>query len=398
MATTDSFEVLRQLRRLDSADPAERGRAIIYLGKIRDDSRVTDMLQYLADTDPDPRVRELAARAIRQQQQATGPGPVTPPEPSAPPPQARPRSPRQRPASGPPWRCKFCDTEGITAARCPNCGADRATGAASVIRPVKAAPRPPRPDPLAGDPFIFYPKNEKFVRGQTDHVRGYVTVPVLVGLLVGFVIAVALFLGVALPSWERAQDLDANGLKTEGTIDSRRVVIGDESDSHYVTYVFWAWETESHYKREQSVSYRTYRALPRGSEVEIKYLPDDPRTSKLLGDDTEDTGRMITLLIAVAAGAILLILFIIGLEYRARTGELMRKGRLLRGKVVSCQGRLDSDDDLTVTLRYTFHTPEGRRIEKTARRMANDLKGAALPRPGDPVVVLYLDDKNYKLM
>ena len=56
---------------LDSDDPANRGLAATNLG-VLGDSRAAERLRRLADDDPDPRVRDAAAKALELARQLTG--------------------------------------------------------------------------------------------------------------------------------------------------------------------------------------------------------------------------------------------------------------------------------------------------------------------------------------
>ncbi|NDJ76173.1 MAG: HEAT repeat domain-containing protein, partial [Chloroflexi bacterium] len=146
MGTPDSFETLRKLRELQNDDPKVRGRAILFLATMQHDPRVVEMMQYTADYDPDPRVRDLARQKMQQPAAAPVIDPVIDPTPVAPeqsagqqafwdqaaqqatqqPPAQQPLAPPPQPQrtrqqkqrrfqaknTGPLWSCKFCGTEG----------------------------------------------------------------------------------------------------------------------------------------------------------------------------------------------------------------------------------------------------------------------------------------------
>jgi hypothetical protein len=295
-----------------------------------------------------------------------------------------------RTVSSLPWTCRVCGTTGITGPSCPSCGCERTAGRASAASDL----------PMTGQPFFFRPKNQAFASGQAKKIAGNPTGLGVIVLLAGlFVASLVIFLGFAVPAWQGNEELDRRGVVTEGTVIDQRVSTSDEGgDTYYITYRFWANQAEQYYTREQFVSQSSYSDWPVDATVRVKYLPSEPTRSKVLGDSKEDTARVIGMVLSVALMVGTLILLILAVNRCLRNRKLFAKGQLLKGQVITCTSREDSDGDLWITLRYRFFTPEGYEIVKQQRRMANDLKDALLPRSSRPVLVLYLTDKVHKVL
>jgi hypothetical protein len=412
----NSFEVLKNLRKLESDDPAERGRAIVFLSKLQDDPRVRDMLQYSADSDPDARVRQLASRAVQAHPAAQPARDFDPdPSPDLAPPSGSPDAfwaaaagapvPAKLSPSGPAalgeirWDCVFCGTQDITTDACPNCGATREAGRESPVKSIAAERLGPLPSDRHEKPFIFYPHNVNYVRGKTDDLSSQnIGGCMLAGAGVLFVALAALFIFVVLPEWNRSKKLDADGVTVQGVVESRRDEWSEDDNSYFITYRFYASETGRSYQREQSVGANNYRRWTQGTPVEVRYLPSDPSVSELVDDNTEDTGRTVLVVGLIVIGAVLLIVAIVGWDRYLAGGSLEKRGRFLRGEVIQGTLSTDADGDLILRLRYCFKTPDGKVITRTVSRPANDMRGRQAPPPGRSVAVLFLNRHNFEIM
>ena len=390
MSETNSFDVLKNMRLLESEDPKERGHAIIFLSKMRDDERIRDVLQYTADTDPDPRVRDLAQRAIHYQ-----------PEPQKQQPLAAANAMANSVHPIAPWNCKYCNTEGNTGDTCPNCGASYGEGRASPIRPLELDQLTTMPEDQDERPFILFPENQAFVAGKTNRLAGQLSSLWVLALAAGIVIVLLVMGALAIPNWYDAQELERNGVVTQGSIVDRRSIIDNDGGetTWYITYSFYVTETNTAYRSEKQASRSIYNKFPTGSTAEVRYLPSDPDNSRLEADNNTYGNSRSTVIVGVGLIVLLAIGLVIVREVRQRSTALARKGQLLRGEVVSCTAKENDDGDLTVKLRYHFFNPDGRELMRLeTRSMANDLKDRRLPRPGQAVVVLYLNDKTFRVM
>lgn len=111
---------------------------------------------------------------------------------------------------------------------------------------------------------------------------------------------------------------------------------------------------------------------------------------------------LLVLYSVVLGGSILWLIFLIVSRMNLRE-SLMQQGRLIHGTVVWCKGKVhfsegQSSDYYHVTVTYEFQSPTGQSLWNRGVEVRDDLRGQPLPKPGTPVLVLYLDDQNYALI
>jgi hypothetical protein len=151
------------------------------------------------------------------------------------------------------------------------------------------------------------------------------------------------------------------------------------------------------YTRDDSVSedeYRRYSNAP----VKILYLPDNPTVARLVLGEYNTFWP-----IALNIGSILLAL-LVGLGFiwgswkaLVKSVRLARYGQMLWGQLEEIKGEED-DGSYSIKVKYSFANPAGYVLTGKASQIRNDLKKEQLPWPATPVVVLYTDDKTYKML
>lgn len=105
-------------------------------------------------------------------------------------------------------------------------------------------------------------------------------------------------------------------------------------------------------------------------------------------------------------GTFIVSAFVIGLYVSEWTvlrkrRALEKRGGIVWGEIVTAVGERNRAGDLQVTVAYQFEQPERRRkrmLHGKAIEKRNDLKDKALPAPGTPVAVFYLNPNNYELL
>lgn len=151
------------------------------------------------------------------------------------------------------------------------------------------------------------------------------------------------------------------------------------------------------YTRDDSVSedeYRRYTTAP----VKVIYLPDNPAVARLVLGEYNAFWP-----IALNIGSILLAL-LVGLGFLwgswkalVKSVRLARYGQMLWGQLEEIKGEED-DGTYSIKVKYSFANPAGDTLTGKASQIRNDLKKAQLPWSGTPLVVLYTDDKTYKVL
>jgi hypothetical protein len=95
---------------------------------------------------------------------------------------------------------------------------------------------------------------------------------------------IAITLGNSLRSWQEESQLSDRGILVSGVITGRRQYHTPEgSFDHYISYRFPVarQNINNFYSREELVDYDTWNALDGVRFVNIHYLPENPRVSRL---------------------------------------------------------------------------------------------------------------------
>jgi hypothetical protein len=130
----------------------------------------------------------------------------------------------------------------------------------------------------------------------------------------------------------------------------------------------------------------------------VRYVTSDPSLSGLWADgDNLPMTFFITGFMSLWYG-VLLFAILPGWQAVQQEKRFQKGALLLPAKVLSCTSQTDSDDDFFVNITYCFQNPLGETFTDKTSQMMNDLKNSPLPKPGDPLAVAYLDDKNFRLL
>jgi hypothetical protein len=206
------------------------------------------------------------------------------------------------------------------------------------------------------------------------------------------------------------------GALVQATVTRQRIAAtgGRGQVSYLLAYRFTTGDGQT-VDIEQTVSRPTFERYGQGDTVPVKYLPEQPERAALANgarDGSLDSGNVLVALTGGIGFVIVLAAMVFLGGYLWREEQFFTRGRLLMGHVLSCRARLETiADDLEVevtdppeagrymlTLSYTFRTPAGKTVKSSAQYQRNDLRGCPLPTFGQPVAVLYLDDKRHKVL
>jgi Protein of unknown function (DUF3592) len=271
---------------------------------------------------------------------------------------------------------------------------------------------------LMPDVFFLDPGNSILSADSTvvAHVPnaglGIIALLLVTMLLFGFL----MILGVSVLGSEA--QLDSSDTTVQGMVVSHRfrtVSSMNQGVLHYVTYLYSVAGQETTYTKEQYVTESTFNDLTDGDVVMVKYLQTDPTVAELSGPDSTNglTQNGYFMTVFGALGGLAALVFLVSRVWQFwRDDTLIRKGRLLMGEVVKCQGTLNVTKTsldgkgygsplrgtYLIELSYVFHTPEGKEVEATAKSRRNDLIDQRLPELGTPVAILYLNERRYKVL
>lgn len=247
------------------------------------------------------------------------------------------------------------------------------------------------------DLFLLDPDNRAFLTDQPP--RGRAIRWARLGLLLTLaVLAVCLFLtGWAAVEWGRwlllQRDYSVVGAEV---VKCRKDERGDGGPEYYVTYRFEAATPTGPvvYQREQNVGRATYARVHPGQVVNVRYNNAIPAISAIVEDTNFRDG--------ISVGALMWLPVTLFMGYQVkrcrREIRLSRRGRLLEGRVVECTATPAGEDGYKLELRYRFTAPGGRIIRDREIGYREELRDDSLPVPDTPVAILYLDEKNYKVL
>jgi hypothetical protein len=214
----------------------------------------------------------------------------------------------------------------------------------------------------------------------------------------------------------KSAQVQQTGVLTQATVTRQHVAsTGGRGQVTYFLQYRFAAQNGQMLVAEQAVSRPIYERFQTGDPVPVKYLPEQPERAALANsasDNSLDSGNALVALTGGIGFVIVLAALAFLGGYIWREEQFFTRGRRLMGHVLACHARLETTaDDLEVnvadppeagrymiTLSYTFQSPAGKTIKSSVKRQRNDLRGCLLPKFGQPVAVLYLDDKHHKLL
>jgi hypothetical protein len=250
---------------------------------------------------------------------------------------------------------------------------------------------------MQSDLWLANPENSNFLSGATSKPKGNSSAAVG-GCLFTFimVLTILVFGGFGLRELLVRNQLEREGERIGATITNLVIDDSDDSTSYEVTY---SYRVGTHnYSRMESVSQGFYNQLRVGQRLDILYHSSNPDESRI----AVDTGNP-TWVIFLVIGAVAVLLEIgtalAVLGQANRRNRLLRDGKIVYGELTLVDGHIDSDNDLMIRLGYRIPRPDGTFFEHQPRfRTGHNEWKDRVPKVGDRVAVLYLDDKTHQLL
>jgi hypothetical protein len=221
-----------------------------------------------------------------------------------------------------------------------------------------------------------------------------------------FVLFLIIMLIAAIFSWWDLAALYRSSVQIEATVTGRHIDEGSEHAHYYVSYTYEyvrAHGEPQTYARSERVDHATYASATEGAPITVAHTPTDPERASLdlsLAPPWWDLAHVV--IVPLGMGALPALLGV-GLHVLARrrlhiVRRLREQSSKAAGEVVECKDTA-TDENYYIKLTYRFQSPQsGKTIQQAHRLLRDDLRQAALPPPGTPVVVLYRDDKTYWIL
>jgi Protein of unknown function (DUF3592) len=257
-------------------------------------------------------------------------------------------------------------------------------------------------------PFLLQPKNKDFVQGKSP----YPAIKSRFGIVMMLLLALTFLAIAGSLAYQKYQNdqLAAYGKTTTAQVVNR------SSSNGYSTIYTLEYEYQASlpdqktliYHDSQTVNIETYNQYPEGSNVQIKYLPDNPTESQLATSDLAPnylTGQIVAIVVPffIALGGLLYFVWPVVIDRK-----LTKAGSIIKGQIVERKGESVSGKRryYELTVKYSFVSPtDDTVLEGTQQAVRNDLKPddtnrlrTNLPTPGATVAVLYLDNEHYKML
>ncbi|MFN8374501.1 MAG: DUF3592 domain-containing protein [Anaerolineae bacterium] len=246
---------------------------------------------------------------------------------------------------------------------------------------------------LKHKPFVLNPDYAAVVEGSTPFApppsQRFQTSCLMLALI-PFVLAGLTLVIVSARQWYVYWQLYARGIVTQAQVIERYTDSDAEETLYYLRVRFTAHDQQV-YEPALQISSELYTHYAPEDSLEIRYDPNAPTTLRAAAQN-----RLPLLESFLSGFALLWNIFVWGvilgaLNFHRKMTRLAASGETLSGELTSASGGKDDYDHFQVVFRYTFLSPAGQTLRGTAYAQRDDLLNA-LPAPGTPVVVLYVDD------
>lgn len=195
--------------------------------------------------------------------------------------------------------------------------------------------------------------------------------------------------------------LNQNGAMIRAQVIKAEIDDDSDGDRYFITYQFYAesgpFEGQQFIKQVR-VPRNLYNQMNTvGAPVQVQYDANNPNASDVVAAD-RTTGYRIGVM--VGASFILIVAAITWwwLNTDRRQRVYRTRGKLLPAEVITHEKVTDSDGGHQVNLKYRFVTPSGKQIERTESTNDAYWKEASPLAAGAQFQVIYVDDRNFRVL
>jgi hypothetical protein len=212
--------------------------------------------------------------------------------------------------------------------------------------------------------------------------------------LLFIVVGAIVFLATVYQVYSQFQ-LQFNSDITRGEYLSSYIDNDEDGDSYYVLYTYVV--NDKRYEGRDNVSEEFYNRADNGEPYRVTYAKVDPTIASLEGTNWGFVIFMV--LFTVAWNGFIWAMFLGTRHTAIREKQLARDGILINGKLTKMTTSTDSDGDDGINVEYRFHSPKtGHLIEGKTWQKRDDFKSEILPETPLNIKIVYLHDKNYKVI
>jgi hypothetical protein len=249
------------------------------------------------------------------------------------------------------------------------------------------------PVPPSFEPFFLNPTHRKFFQGQATYLpmhAGQIIRKNAIWIVVGLVFVI--FSVTQFVIMTHRIHLQQTGARIDATVIDRTDTVWEEGHSYSLIYQFTLTDNNGLYSGVQDVDSDTYSAYPKGSQISVVYLPNNPNTSQL---DRNYTSAYAWLTTSMVLGLVSICVLFYLVRPVLKDRRLAIKGHIIEGTVISSKGTF-SGLHFSLVVEYQFKAPSSRMITDKQEAARDELE--VLPEPGTSIAVLYLNEQLYKLL
>jgi hypothetical protein len=252
------------------------------------------------------------------------------------------------------------------------------------------------------DAFVIHRLNSKWITGRWDRtlLRDIGVQALLLLVVAG--LAVLIYPFALRDAVDEIRMQFMNRQTTTGDVvdyQTSRCGKNNRSTCYSITYSYYV--NDQRYTRTDTVDFSTYNTYTAEPRVPVTYALEDPSAAHL-GSVGFQSQRIALGATFVALALVLVVVpsFVPIMDW-FKTRRYRRNGQLITGRVVQAYGAYTGRGKyrrFIATVHYAFATPQGRTIEASKSRRRSDLGRRALPEPGTPCAVLYVNDADHLLL
>lgn len=248
------------------------------------------------------------------------------------------------------------------------------------------------------DSFLMFPKNEQYLRGERQTLQFHTSATnhgCMMLFAIPFVLVGIFTIALTLMAFAENWNLENNGQPITATVTDRTETEDEGSTTYRLHYGYTVNDVT--YSDNQQVPEEVYRQYAVGQPIDILYADDSPDVSRIVGVSDESL-RIFLLLFTVVWNLVVAVLVTATWTGLARQNRLRKQGKLVTGEIVYIDSKTDSDGDYMIEAEVRFRTPMLQPVQGKRSYTTNFHKGQPLPRPGEQVNILYVDDKLWEIL
>lgn len=247
------------------------------------------------------------------------------------------------------------------------------------------------------DTFLMFPQNAAYLRGERLKPHASISRIIyacLMLLLIPFLAFGIYTIALTLVAFAEHWDLENYGRTTHAVIVRRNENYTEGLTTYHLRYDYTV--LGSHYSDNQQVPQEAYSRYVVGQRINVLYVGHSPNVSRIVGV-SDDEQR--TFLVVLTLGWNVAVIIFAGCVWWSweRQSRLFKEGKVIPGEIVHIESHTD-EGHYMIKIAVRFRTPTLQMRHGKRKYTSNAHKGQRLPRPGQGVSILYVDDRLWEIL